>query len=142
MSMTGGAFSAPISPDLTKEVQSFVVSIPAGAGVAQVVNPNVPVQSMTTYNYTSNLIRGTVTFSAGIISTGVAATRTFLIPPGASASIDFADHDGDNAVGSIDGIDSVSYVAVNPGVVTAESSTLVAAAAAVAGSVYVNFAAS
>jgi hypothetical protein len=97
---------------------------------------------MTTYNYTSNLIRGTVTFSAGIISTGVAATRTFLIPPGASASIDFADHDGDNAVGSIDGIDSVSYVAVNPGVVTAESSTLVAAAAAVAGSVYVNFAAS
>jgi hypothetical protein len=142
MSMTGGAFSAPISPDLTKEVQSFVVAIPAGVGVAQVVNPSVPVQSVTTYNYSSNVVRGTVTFSAGVVSTGIAATRTFLVPPGASASIDFADHDGDNAIGSVDGIDSISFIAVTPGVATTEASTLVATATAVAGLLYVNFASS
>lgn len=139
--MTGGAFSAPISPDLTKEVQSFAVSIPTGVGVAQVVNPNVSVQSLTAYNYSSNLIRGTITFSAGVVTTGAPATRTFLVPPGASASLDFAEHDGDNATGSVDGIDSVSFIAVSPGVVTTESSTLTPAVNAVAGLVYVNFAA-
>jgi hypothetical protein len=140
MSMTGGAFSAPISPDLTKEVQSFVVAIPAGVGVAQVVNPNIPVQSVTAYNYSSNVVRGTVTFSVGVVSAGVAATRTFLVPPGASASIDFADHYGDNATGSVDGVDSISFIAVIPGVTTTEASTLVAATTAVAGLMYVNFA--
>lgn len=141
MSMTNGSFAAPISPDLTKEVQSFVVAIPAGAGAAQVVNPTVPVQAFTAYNYSNNLVRGTVTFSAGVTASGVAATRTFLVPPGASASIDFADHAGDNAVGSVDGIDSVSFIAVDAGAATAEAGTLAATATASAGLVYVNFSA-
>jgi hypothetical protein len=138
--LTNGSFSIPLSPDVTKEVGAFVVGIPAGAGVAQVVNPAVPVQSVTAYNYTTNLIRGTVTFSAGVTATGVAATRTFLVPPGATYSLDFSNHDGDNAVGAIDAIDSISFIAVLPGAVTAEASALVAATAAVAGVVYLNFA--
>ena len=139
MAVSSGAFAAPISPDLTKEAQSFVVGIPAGAGVAQVVNPGVPVQGFTFYNYTSNVLRGTVTFTAGVVSATGAALRTFLVPPGATYSADYSAHDGDNAVGAIDAIDSVSVVAVIPGAVTAEASTLGAATAAVAGLAYVNF---
>jgi hypothetical protein len=142
LSMSSGAFSAPIAADLTKEVVSYVVAIPAGAGVAQVVDPAVPVQALTAYNYSSALVRAVVTFAAGITSTGVAATRTFLVPPGATASLDFADHDGDNAVGHVNAIESVSFIAVVPGAATAEASTLAAATAAVAGLVYVNFSAS
>ena len=143
MSMTSGNFSAIVSPDLTKEVQSYTVGVAAGAGVAQVVNPTIPVQATTVYNYTNNLMRAIVTFSVGITNTGAAATRTFLIPPGATASIDFADHDGDNAVGAIDGIDSLSLSAVTPvaGAVT-EGGALALAAAATAGFVYLNFSAS
>lgn len=140
MSMTNGSFAAPLTPDLTKAVESYVVGIPAGAGVAQVVNPTVPVQGLTAYNYTSNVLRGTVTFSAGVTGVNAAAVRTFLVPPGATYSLDFSDHDGDNAVGAIDAIDSVSLIAVAPGAVTAEASTLLAATAAVAGLAYINFA--
>lgn len=140
MSMTNGSFSVPLSPDVTKEVGAFVVGIPAGAGVAQVVNPAVPVQGLTAFNYTTNLLRGTVTFSAGVTANGIAATRVFLVPPGASYSLDFSDHDGDNAIGAIDAIESVSFIAVAPGAATAEASTLAAATAAVAGVAYVNFA--
>lgn len=140
MSLTNGSFAAPISPDTTKAVESYVVSIPAGAGVAQVVNPTVPVQGFTAYNYTTNLLRGTVTFSAGVVGVNAAPVRTFLVPPGATYSLDFADHDGDNAVGAVDAIDAVSFIAVAPGVATAEASTLVAATAASAGLAYVNFA--
>ena len=142
MSMTNGSFAAPLSPDLSKAVESFVVGVQAGAGVAAVVNPSVPMQALTAYNYTSNLLRATVTFSAGIVGTNAAPVRTFLIPPGATATLDFADHSGDNAVGAIDGIDSVSVIAVIPGAVTAEASTLAAATAAVAGVAYINFSAS
>jgi len=73
--MTNGSFSAPLAADLTKEIQSFVAYIPAGAGVAQVVNPSVPVQGVTAYNYTANLVRATVTFTAGITTTGAAAAE-------------------------------------------------------------------
>jgi len=140
MSMTNGSFAAPLTPDLTKAVESYVVGIPAGAGVAQVVNPTVPVQGLTAYNYTSNVLRGTVTFSAGVTGVNAAPVRTFLVPPGATYSLDFSDHDGDNAIGAIDAIDSVSLIAVAPGAVTAEASTLLAATAAVAGLAYINFA--
>jgi hypothetical protein len=139
MSMTTGSFSAPISPDLTKVIESYVVGVTAGAAVASVVNPTVPVQGLTAYNYTSNVMRGTVTFTAGITGVNAAALRTFLVPPGATYSVDFADHDGDNAVGAIDAIDSVSFIAVAPGAVTAEASTLVASTTTVAGNLYVNF---
>lgn len=138
MAMTNGSFAAPITPDLTKVVESYVVGIPAGAGVAQIVNPTVPVQGLTAYNYTTNVLRGTITLSAGVTGTNAVALRTFLVPPGATYSVDFSDHDGDNAVGAIDAIDSVSFIAVAPGDVTAEASTLVAAVAAAAGVAYVN----
>lgn len=140
MSTTAGSFSAPIAPDLTKEVQSFVAAIPAGAAVAQVVNPTVPVESVTAYNYTNNLLRATVTFTAGITATGAAATRTFLIPPGAVASYDWADEgNSDNAQGSLGAIDSLSVIAVAAGAATAEASTLANNAASVAGLAYFNF---
>jgi hypothetical protein len=142
MAMTGGSFSAPLSPDLSKEVGSFVAAIPAGAGVAQVVDPAVPVQSATLYNTSPNLVRATFTFTAGIVALGVAATRCILVPAGGTATVDFADHDGDNAVGALDGINSISVIAVIPGTVTTEASTLLAATAAVAGNVYINVASS
>ena len=142
MSMTNGSFAAPTSPDLTKEIQSFVVSVPAGAGAPQVVNPTVAVQAFTAYNYTNNLVRGTVTFSAGVTATGAIPTRSFLVPPGATASIDFADSDGDNALGAIDSIDVITFIAVIAGATTAEASTLATATAATAGLLYVNFSAS
>lgn len=140
MSTTSGSFAAILQPDLTKEAVGYTVGVAAGAGAAQVVNPAVPVQSVTIYNYTTNLMRATVTFTEGITSTG---TRTVLVPPSATATVDFANNDGDNAVGAIDGIDSVSLIAVTPaaGAVT-EASMIPEATAAVAGFVYLNFAAS
>lgn len=139
MSATHGSFAAPISPDLTKVVESYVVNVVAGAGAAQVVNPTVPVQAVTVYNYTTNIMRATVVFSAGITGVNAPALRTFLVPPGASYSVDFADHAGDNAVGAIDAIDSISFIAVQSGAAVAEASTLAAAIAASAGQVYANF---
>jgi hypothetical protein len=140
MSTTAGSFAVPVAPDLNKEVQSFVAAIPAGTAVAQVVNPTVPVESVTAYNYTSNLLRATVTFTAGINATGAAATRTFLIPPGAVASYDWADEGAtDNAIGALGAIDSLSVIAVNAGAATAEASTLAANATSVAGLAYFNF---
>lgn len=138
MAMTGSSVRSSIPADTTKEVVSYIVAIPAGAGVAQVVNPAVPVQAVMVDNNTSNLIRGLVTFTAGITSATPAAQRVFLVNPGSVVHIDFSDHDGDNAVGSIDAIDSVSFTAVQPGAVTAEASTLAASTAAVAGMMVVN----
>lgn len=143
MSMTSGSFSPAVPADVTKEVQSYAVGVAAGAGAAQVVKPTVPVQAVTAYNYTNNVMRATVTYSAGITSATAAAVRTFLVPPMGTASLDWADHDGDNATGSVDGIDSVSLIAVTPvaGAVS-EASTLAAVTAAQAGFVYLNFSAS
>jgi hypothetical protein len=139
MAATSGSFSAPISPDLSKEVVSYIVGIPAGAGVAQPVIPAVKTQAVTVFNTTANLLRVTVVFSAGIVAAGVAATRAFLVPAGATFSADFSDHDGDNANGAVDAITSLSVIAVASGAVTAEASTLLASAAAVAGVAVVNF---
>jgi hypothetical protein len=139
MSVTSGSFSAPLGPDLAKEIQSYVIGIPAGAGVAQTVNPTVAVQAVTLFNYTNNLLRATVTFSAGIVAAGAAATRTFLVPAGATYTIDFSAHGNDNVVGAVDAIDSLSVIAVVSGAATAEASTLTAATAAVAGVAYANF---
>jgi hypothetical protein len=138
MSATSGSFNAPLSPDLSKEVVSYVVGIPAGTGIAQPVVPAVKTQAVTVFNTTANLLRVTVTFSAGIVAAGIAATRTFLVPAGATFSADFSDHDGDNATGAIDAIASLSVIAVAPGAVTAEASTLLASTAAVAGLLCVN----
>lgn len=141
MSTTAGSFSAPIAPDLNKEVQSFAVGVAAGAGVAQVVNPSIPVESVTAFNYSNNLLRATVTFTAGINATGTTTSRTFLIPPGATASYDWADEGAtDSVVGGLGPIDSLSVQAVAPvaGAVS-ESGTLAAATAATAGFVYFNF---
>jgi hypothetical protein len=140
MAITSGSFNATLPPDLTKEVVSYVVGIPSGAGVAQAVTPAIKAQAVTVFNATANLLRCAVTFSAGIVSAGVAATRTFLVPAGGSFSVDFANHEGDNAVGAIDAITGISLIAVQPGTVTAEASTLVASTAAVAGLAYVNLA--
>lgn len=140
MSQTNGSMTAIVAADLTKVTEAYVVNVAAGAGAAQVVNPTVPVQSATVYNYTNNLMRGTVTFSAGITGVNAAALRTFLVPAGATYTIDFADHDGDNAIGAVDAIDSISFIAVQAGAGVAEASTLIAAVAALAGQVYCNFA--
>lgn len=140
MATTAGSFNAPTLPDLAKEVQSFVAVIPAGAAVAQVVNPTVAVEALTGYNYSQNLLRATVTFTAGITATGAAATRTFLIPPGATASYDWASEgSSDNAQGSLGAIESLSVIAVTAGAATAEASTLVANATSAAGLAYFNF---
>lgn len=142
MGATSGSFSPALSSDLTKEIGGWIVDIPAGAGVAQTVNPAVPFQSFTVNNLSLNWVRGTVTFTAGIISNAVAATRAFLISPNATVSFDLANSDGDNAAGSIDAIDSISFIAVQPGTASAEVSTLVAATAAVAGKMNIQFASS
>jgi hypothetical protein len=139
MAATSGSFNAALSPDLSKEVVSFVVAIPAGGGTITTVTPTVKTQAVTVFNPTPNLIRATVIFSAGVVAAGAAATRTFLVPTGATFSADFSDHDGDNAIGAVDAIAGISFTAVAPGAATAESSTLTAATAAVAGLIFANF---
>lgn len=137
MSLTNGSFTPVGSPDLTKSAESFIVGIPAGAGVAQVVNPAQPQQAFTFFNTTNNWLRGTVAYVSGTIGTG---DGTFLVPPGGTYSWDSADHDGDNALGAVNAVDSISVIAVNTGAATAAASALVAATAAVAGVAAVNFA--
>jgi hypothetical protein len=142
MSLTSGSFTAPIAPDLTKEVESHVITIASGAGVAQISNPAQPQQGFTAYNVSNNVIRGTVTFSASIVAAGGAATRTFLIPAGGTLAQDYADESiSDSATGSIGAIDSISFVPVTLPAAAgiAEGSTLAVAAAAVAGYVIVDY---
>ena len=81
-------------------------------------------------------------FTAGITAVGAAATRVFLIPPGGTYSADFADEGAsDNAIGALNAIDSVSLIAViAPAAGVVEASTLLAATAAIAGYVAINFA--
>lgn len=142
MSLTSGNFSAPIAPDLAKEVESHIITIVAGAGVAQVSNPAQAQQGFVAFNVSNNLIRGTVTFSAGIVAAGGAATRTFLIPAGGTLAQDYADESvTDSATGAIGAIDSISFVPVTAPVVAGvvESSTLAVAAAATGGYIAVDY---
>jgi hypothetical protein len=137
----GAVIAAPaIGPTLIRGVCAVADLTKAGASVAQVVNPSVPMQGLTVFNYTTNLVRGIVTLTAGITGTNAVGLRTFLVPPGGSYSVDFADHAGDNASGAIDAIDSVSFSAVLAGVATAEASTLATNGTTVAGSLFINFA--
>jgi hypothetical protein len=142
MSSSNGSFAAPITPDLTKEAEAFLVTIAAGAGVAAVVNPVQPQSAFTAYNVSNNYVKLTYTWTAGIVSLGSAATRVSLIPPGGTWSFDGADEgNSDNAAGSLGLVDSISVVPVDvpaaAGVV--EVGTLTAAAAAQAGKVIINF---
>ena len=142
MSLTSGNFSAPIAPDLAKEVESHIVTIVAGAGVAQVSNPAQPQQGFVAFNVSNNLIRGTVTFVAGIVAVGGAPTRTFLIPAGGTLAQDYADESTtDSATGAIGAIESISFVPVTAPVVAGviESSTLAVAAAATGGYIAVDY---
>jgi hypothetical protein len=139
MSMVNGSFSAPIPADNTKEAWSTVLGFAAGAGVAAVANPPNPMSAFTLYNTTSNVLRGTIAFSAGTVSAGGATSQTFLVPAGGTYSADFQDHDGDNAVGQLMSVDSISVIPVAVGAVTAEGSTLVASASTIAGVALVNF---
>ena len=141
MSMTNGSFSAPIPPDNTKEAWSAVAAFAAGAGVAAVVNPPNPMSAYTLFNTTANVLRGTIAFTAGTISVGAPATQTFLVPAGGSISQDFQDHDGDNAIGQLMSIDSITLLPVAVGVVTADASTLVASPATTAGVALISFSA-
>jgi hypothetical protein len=143
MSITNGSFSAPIVPDLAKELESQVGTIAAGAGVPMVFNNLQPQQGATIYNVSNNVIRGTVVLTAGTVAVGAAATRTFTVPAGGTYSFDLADEGTtDSATGAIGSIDSISIVPVTvpatAGVV--EASVLAVAAAATAGYVVVNWA--
>jgi hypothetical protein len=95
--------------------------------------------AFTLYNTTSNVLRGTIVFTAGTVSVGAAATQTFLVPGGGTLSLDFQDHMGDNATGQLMSIDSVTLLPVTVGAVTAEASTLVANAATIAGVALIDF---
>jgi hypothetical protein len=142
MSASNGSFAAPITPDLNKEAEAFLVRIAAGAGVAAVVNPAQPQSAFTAFNISNNYVRLTYTWSAGIISLGTAATRVSIIPPGGTFSADGADEGAtDSAPGSIGFVDSISVVPVDVPVAAGvtEVGTLTAAAAAQAGYVAVNF---
>ncbi len=145
MSLTSGSFNAPIAPvapDLAKEVESHIITIVAGAGVAQVSNPVQPQQGFVAFNVSNNLIRGTVTFSAGIVAAGGAATRTFLIPANGTLAQDYADESTtDSVAGSIGAIDSISFVPVTAPAAAgiAEGSTLSIATTASAGTIIVDY---
>jgi hypothetical protein len=139
MSISNGTFSAPVPADNTKEAWSSVVGFAAGAGVAAVINPPNPMSAFTLYNTTSNVLRGTIAFTAGTVSVGGAATQTFLVPASGTLSLDFQDHDGDNAIGQLMSIDSVTLLPVAVGAVTAEASTLIANAATIAGVALIDF---
>lgn len=145
MSLTSGSFAltpVPVAPDLAKEVESHIITIVAGAGVAQVSNPAQNQQGFLVFNNSTNLIRGTVTFSAGIVAAGGAATRTFLIPANGTLAQDYADESTtDSVAGSIGAIDSISFVPVTAPAAAgvAESSTLAVATAATAGNIIVDY---
>jgi hypothetical protein len=142
MSASNGSFSAPLAPDLAKEVEAFLVRIAAGVGVAAVVNPAQPQSSVTVYNVSNNWLKATWTFTAGITSLGTAATRVSIIPPGGTLSLDAADEGStDSVAGSIGAFDSVSLVPVDVPVAAGvvEAGTLTAAAAAQAGYVAVDW---
>lgn len=143
MSTTSGFFNASTTPDNTHEVESFVSTIVAGAGVAQVVNPTQPEQSATVFNYSANWVRGIVTFTTGVTALGGAATRAFLVPPNGTFNLDFSsENDAASAAGVLGSIDSISLapVAMPVAAGVVEASTLGLAAAASAGYVAVNFA--
>lgn len=137
MSTTNGSFSPVGAPDLSKAAESYVVAVAAGAGAAQVINPVQPQQSFTFFNTTNNWMRGIITYVAGVAGTG---TGAFLVPPGGTYTWDTADHDGDNALGSINSIESISVAPVAIGAATAAAETLSLSAAAVAGVAAINFA--
>lgn len=139
MSISSGSFAAPIPADNTKEAWSSVVGFAAGAGVAQAINPPNPMSAFTLFNTTSNVLRGTIAFTAGTTAVGAAATQTFLVPAGGTLSVDFQEHDGDNAVGQLMSIDSVTLIPVTVGAITAEASTLAASAATIAGVALISF---
>lgn len=132
------AISQPVA-DNAKNVGSNVVAIAAGAGVAQVVTPIVPQHGLTVENMTSNWIRLSWTFTAGIVAGGAAANRVSLIPPNRGWTFDFGDHAGDNALGEITPVTSVSVIAVAAPTATIESGALTAATAATAGLVVMNW---
>jgi hypothetical protein len=143
LSLTNGSFAAPTAADLNKEVESFAVTIAAGAGVAAVVDPAQPEEGVTVFNVSNNVVRATVTFSAGIVAAGGAATRAFLVPAGGTASIDWADSGAtDSAQGALGAIDSLSIapVAIPVAAGVVEASALALATTATAGYVLVNFA--
>lgn len=143
MALSSGSFSAPIAPDLGKELESQVGTIAAGAGVPMVFNNLQPQQGATIYNVSGNVIRGTVLLTAGIIALGAAATRAFTIPAGGTYSFDLADEGiTDSATGAIGAIDQITIVPVTVPVAAGvvEASTMVVAAAATAGYVVVNWA--
>jgi len=116
MSTTNGSFSLSALPDLTKSSAGFAVALGAGASVVSVVDPKEPQQAFTVFNTTSNWLRGRITFVAGI--TGV-DQQAFIVPPGGTYTWDSADHDGDNAVGSLDAIELIEFDVLDMATVTA-----------------------
>jgi hypothetical protein len=142
MSASNGSFAAPITPDLNKEAEAFLVRIAAGAGVLALVNPTQPQSSFTAFNVSNNWIRLGYNWSPGIISLGAASARVSLIPPGGTFSADGADEGAtDSAPGAIGFVDSIAVTPVDVPVAAGvtEGSTLTAAAAAQAGYVAINF---
>jgi hypothetical protein len=131
----------PIAPpaDNAKGLGSNVAFIPAGAGVAQTITPAVPQNAVSIVNMTANVLRVTVTFSAGIVSGGTPAQRCLLVPPLFTIAEDLSSNTDGGGAGEITPIASLSVVPlVNP-TASAEGSTIAVATAATAGLVYFNF---
>lgn len=141
MSMTSGSFNAAIATDNIKEVGSHAVVIPAATNAIQTVNPTPAHQAATIYNLSAEYVRVVWTFSAGVTNVGAAATRVSLIPPQATYSLDFSDHDGDTVASNVIPVDQVTFQAVTFPAATAEAGTLTAPASlTAAANLVVNFA--
>lgn len=103
----------PIAADLSKDLQSFAVVIPAASNAAQTVTPTVGMESATVFNTSAFLIRATVAFAAGIAAGVAVANRTFVIPPNSVASVDFSQSISDDVSGSVPPIASITFQAIN-----------------------------
>lgn len=131
MSLTSGSLanSSKKLADLTKEATSYDIVVPAATNAAQVVDPKPLYDGFTVYNKSSLYdLRGTITFSATIVSATTAAERTFVVPPLATFSADFSDQANDAATGSAGAIDSISFQALEAPTATGLASARVAPA--------------
>lgn len=139
--MNSGSFAVALGEvtDASFEVGAHIAIIPAATNAVQTINPAGAMQGMVIMNVSASYIRAVVTFAAGAIVAGVAASRAVIVPPNGTYSVTF-NHNSASAPGIIAPIDSVTVQGVTLPATTTEASALVAPATLpAAATVVVNF---
>lgn len=135
--------SRPIA-DNTKSQSSLVATFAPGVvGTTLTATPASPQESVSVVNKGGDTVRVAVNFNTGIVASPAAALRVFLVAPGDSHVVDYADHDGDNSASAVLPILSVTVTPVAlptaAGVVEASTLPVTTAAQQQGGTVILNF---